>query len=397
VLLGTVPCLEWGRVHFIVGDGYNVVRPDKCWRFVFSLPRELRTPHGRPYRQEVKHEVNLPLLCPGSAPAPNRRRFLGTLAGGLVAAPLAALAQQAGTMPRVGFLEAGSRSVNQHFADAFRQGLRELGYTDGQNIRIEERWAEGMPERFPDLVAALLKLKVDVIIAASDLGAVAAKKATTTLPVVFVGVADPVGMGLVESLARPGGNATGLSNAFEEGFAGKWVELLREAVTRASRVAVLFDRASAAKERSLRDMETAATALGVRLREIGVREASEFDAAFATIARDGADGLVVWPSPLTLRYRARIVELAATHHLPAMYGFGEFARAGGLMAYGPSVREMFHRASIYVDRILKGAKPADLPVEQPTKFELVINLKTAKALGLAIPQAVLARADEVVQ
>ena len=178
-------------------------------------------------------------------------------------------------MPRIGFLEAGSRSVNQNFADAFRQGLRELGYTEGQNIRIEERWAEGRSERFPDLVADLLKLKVDVIVAAANLGAMAAKKATTTVPIVFVGVADPVGAGLVESLARPSGNVTGLSLAFEEGFAGKWVELLKEAVPRASRMAVLFDQASAAREPSLRDMETAAAALRVRLREISVREASE--------------------------------------------------------------------------------------------------------------------------
>jgi putative ABC transport system substrate-binding protein len=319
------------------------------------------------------------------------------LAGGLVAAPLAAEAQPAGTMPRIGFLEAGSRSVNQNFADAFRQGLRELGYTEGQNILIEERWAEGRSERFPDLVADLLKLKVDVIVAAANLGAMAAKKATTTVPIVFVGVADPVGAGLVESLARPSGNVTGLSVAFEEGFAGKWVELLKEAVPRASRMAVLFDQASAAREPSLRDMETAAAALRVRLREISVREASEFDAAFATMARDGAGGLIVWTSPLTLRYRARIVQLAATRHLPAMYGFGEFARAGGLMAYGPSVREMFRRAATYVDRILKGSKPADLPVEQPTKFELVINLKTAKALGLTIPPSLLARADQIIQ
>ncbi len=327
----------------------------------------------------------------------DRRTFLAGTGAVLLAAPLAAQAQQAGAMPRVGFLEAGSRSVNQHFADAFRQGLRELGYTEGQNIRIEERWADGRPERFPDLVVELLKLKVDGIVAASNPGAMAAKKATTTVPIVFVGVSDPVGAGLIESLPRPGGNVTGLSLAFEEGFAGKWVELLKEAVPRASRMAVLFDQASVSRERSLRDMETAATALGVRLHEIVVREASEFDAAFATMARDGAGGLVVWTNPLTLRYRERIVQLAATRHLPAMYGFGEFARVGGLMAYGPSVREMFRRAATYVDRILKGAKPADLPVEQPTKFELVINLKIAKALGLTIPPSLLGRADEVIQ
>jgi putative ABC transport system substrate-binding protein len=238
---------------------------------------------------------------------------------------------------------------------------------------------------------------VDVIVAASDPGAMAAKQATATVPIVFVGVDDPVGVGLVEGLARPGGNVTGLSLAFGEGFAGKWVELLKEAVPRTSRVAVLYVEASVGNEKRLRDMETAATVLGVRLQEIGVKGATEFDEAFSTMGRDGAGELVVLTSPLTLRYRARIVQLAAIGHVPALYGFGEFARAGGLMAYGPSVPEMFRHAATYVDKILKGAKPADLPVEQPTKFEFVVNLKTAKALGLTIPPAMLARADEVIQ
>jgi putative tryptophan/tyrosine transport system substrate-binding protein len=315
----------------------------------------------------------------------------------LLAVPLAADAQQARRVPTIGFVEAGSASVNRHFADAFRQGLRELGYVEGQNIAIEERWAEGRTERFPSLLADLLRLRTNVIVAASNAGAVAAKKATTTVPVVFVGATDPVGAGLVESLARPGGNLTGFSVAFEEGFAGKWVELLREAVPRASRVAVLFNPAGPASGGALREMETAATALGVKLQEIRVRDASEFDEAFAAMARDGVGGLVVWTDPLTLRYRTKIVQLAAAHHLPAIYSFGEFARAGGLIAYGPSVREMFRRAAGYVDRILKGASPADLPVEQPTKFELVINLKTAKVLDLTIPQSLLLRADEVIQ
>ena len=313
----------------------------------------------------------------------------------LLAAPLVAEAQQAGKVPLIGFAEAGSRSVNQHFADAFRQGLLEVGYTDGRNIRIEERWADGRPERFQNLLADLLRLKVDVLVAASTPGAVAAKQATPTVPIVFVGVSDPVGLSLVESLARPGGNLTGLSTASGERFAGKWVELLKEVAPQASRVAVLFNPLQPTP--ALLAMEMAAMTLGMRLHEIDVRDESELDAAFTTMARDGAKGLVVVTDPFTLRNRARIVGLAATRHLPAVYGFGEFARTGGLMAYGPNVREMFRRAATYVDRILKGAKPADLPVEQPTKFELVINLRTAKALGLTIPPSLLLRADEVIQ
>ncbi len=326
-----------------------------------------------------------------------RRAFLATIGVGLVGAPHAAEAQQSGKSQRVGFVEAGSRSANQHYAEAFRAGLRELGYLDGQNISVEERWADGRSERFPDFLADLLRLKVDVIVQASSPGAVAAKKATATVPIVFVGVTDPVGLGLIESLAHPGGNLTGLSLAFAEGFAGKWVELFKEAVPRASRVAVLLNPLHPALSASRNEMQAAAGTLGVKLVSFPVQDANEFDGAFATMTRDGVAGLIVLTDPLTLRHRARLVDLANTHRLPAMYTFGEFARAGGAMAYGPSVREMFRRAATYVDRILKGARPADLPVEQPTKFELVINMKTAKALGLKIPPSLLLRADEVIQ
>ncbi len=300
-------------------------------------------------------------------------------------------------IPRIGFVEAGSRSANQHFADAFRAGPHELGYTEGQNITVEERWADGRIERFPELLADLLRLKVDVIVQASSPGAVAAKKVTATVPIVFVGVNDPVGLGLVESLARPGGNLTGLSLAFTEGFAGKWVELLREAVPKTSQVAVLLNPLYSRNETLWKEMEKAAATLGVKLTSFQVRDANEFDGAFATMTRGGMGGLIVLTDPLTLRYRVQVVELAGTRRLPAMYGFGEFAQAGGLMAYGPGVREMFRRAAMYVDKILKGAKPADIPVEQPTKFELVLNLKTAKALGLTIPQSLLVRANQVIQ
>ena len=210
-------------------------------------------------------------------------------------------------------------------------------------------------------------------------------------------MSDPVELGLVESLARPGGNFTGLSLAFTEGFAGKWVDLITEAVPRASRVAVLSNPLQSRNEGLLRKMQAAAATRGVKLYSFQARDAKEFDGAFATMTRGGMGGLIVLTDPLTLRYRARIVELAATRRLPTMYGFGEFAEAGGLMTYGPSVRELFRRAATYVDKILKGAKPADLPVEQPTKFELVINLKTAKALGLTIPQTILLQADRLIE
>jgi ABC-type uncharacterized transport system substrate-binding protein len=311
--------------------------------------------------------------------------------------PLVADGQPTAKIPRVGFVEAGSRSVNQHFADAFRAGLHELGYVEGQNIAVEERWAEGRVERFPDLLADLLRLRVDAIIQASGVGAVAAKHLTTTVPIVFVGVSDPVELGLVQSLARPGGNLTGLSLAFAEGFAGKWVDLFTEAVPRASRVAVLSNPLQGHNERWWREMQAAAATRGVQLYSFHARDAKEIDGAFGAMTRASPEGLIVLTDPLTLRYRVRIVELAATRRLPAVYGFGEFAHAGGLMAYGPSVPEMFRRAATYVDKILKGARPGDLPVEQPTKFDLVINLKTAKALGLPIPPSLLVRADQVIE
>jgi putative tryptophan/tyrosine transport system substrate-binding protein len=327
----------------------------------------------------------------------SRRAFLAGLGASLLAASSTAEAQVAGTVPTIGFVEAGSASVNRHFADAFRQGLKELGYVEGQNIVIEERWAEGRNERFPALLADLLRLRIDVIVQASGAGALAAKRATTTVPIVFVGASDPVDNGLVISLARPGGNLTGLSLAWGEGLVGKWPELLKETVPSASRVGLLFNPLGLSMTTWRTEMETAASVLSVRLQEFQVRDAKDIDRAFAAIARQHVEALIVITDPLILRHRARVVQLAASNRLPAVYSFGEFARVGGLLAYGPSAAEMFHRAAAYVDRILKGAKPADLPVEQPTKFELVINLKTAKALGLTIPPSVLARADEVIQ
>jgi putative ABC transport system substrate-binding protein len=326
----------------------------------------------------------------------DRRAFVDTLSGSLLAASLAARAQSAKKIFRIGFLEAGAAAVNLHFLKAFESGLRELGYVDGDNVVIAARWAEGQAERFPKLLAELVALKPDVIVVASTLGAVAAKKVVTSIPVVFVGVSDPLDMGLVASLARPGGNMTGISRVFGEGLIGKALQLLKDIVPGASRIAILWN-ATGEVEPRLKEAQAAVRRLGMTPLPIDVRGPSDFDAAFARMRKQGADAVMVVTDPLTLRHRETIVNLAAANRIPAVYEFAEFARAGGLIAYSASVPALFARAAIYVDKILKGAKPADLPVEQPTKFELVINLKTAKTLNLAIPQPLLLRADEVVQ
>jgi putative ABC transport system substrate-binding protein len=326
----------------------------------------------------------------------NRRRFLQAASVGVLAAPFAAEAQPAGKVPRIGFVEAGSSTVNRHFANAFRQGLRELGYVEGHNIVIEERWAEGRSERFSVLLDELLRLKIDVLVQASTVGAAAAKRATTTVPIVFVGVGDPVSTGLVTSLARPSGNLTGLSLALSEGLAGKLVELIKEMVPTLARAGLLFNPLGALVTQWGKGTRAAGAVLGVRFQEFEVRDLKDIDSAFAAMAREHLGGLILITDPLTLRYRTQVVQLAANCRLPTIYSFGEFARVGGLLAYGASVAGMFHRAAAFVDRILRGAKPADLPVEQPTKFELVINLKTAKALGLTIPPSLLLRADQVI-
>jgi putative ABC transport system substrate-binding protein len=314
----------------------------------------------------------------------------------LLVTPLAAQAQESIPRTRVAFLGAESASTNQHFLDAFRQGLREHGYVDGQNLTLEARWAEGRSERFPELIAELLRLKARVILTISSPAALAAKNATTTIPIVFIG-GDPVGSGLVPSLAQPGGNLTGLSISLGEDFSGKWLELLKEAVPKISRVAVLWNPTNPANTAYLAVLRGVAPKLGVKLHPAEIRDPSGFEGAFASMSAERDQALVVVIDPLTVRYRGRIAELAAKNRLPAMYGFREFADSGGLMAYGANVADLCRRAATYVDKILKGAKPGDLPVEQPTKFELVINMKTAKALGLTIPPALLVRADQVIK
>jgi putative ABC transport system substrate-binding protein len=328
----------------------------------------------------------------------DRRAFLGTLAGGLLASPLATEAPQAAKIARIGYL-AGNLAANPHLPEAFRQGLRDLGYVEGRNVVIEYRDAEGKLERLPTLAAELVALKVDVIVAGSPLAAMAAKQATRTLPIVFAAASDPVASGFVTSLARPGGNVTGLSLLGEE-LVGKRLELLKQAVPGASRVAVLWQPGSLGERTEkamLMEAEVAARALGVRLQFVEARGPEDFDRAFSDMTRARAGALTVLGGAMLFGERRRLVDLAAKNRLPAVYSWREFVDVGGLMAYGANLADLFRRAATYVDRILKGAKPGNLPVEQATKFELVINLKTAKALGLTIPPSLLARADEVIQ
>jgi putative ABC transport system substrate-binding protein len=328
----------------------------------------------------------------------NRRETIIALAA-LGYVPFAAEAQQAAKVARIGYLVT-NLAANPHLPEAFRQGLRDLGYVEGRNVVIEYRDAEGKPERIPALAAELVALKVDVIVTGGGtLAALTAMQATKTIPIVFAGVGDPVGSGLVTSLARPGGNVTGLSNLGPE-LVGKRLELLKQAVPGVSRVAVLW-RPGALGERTDQDMlkgeDVAARALGVRLQFVEARGPDEFAKAFSDMTSARAGALTVLPSALFLREHRRLVDLAAENRLPAVYTQREFVDAGGLMSYGANQRDLFRRAATYVDKILKGAKPGDLPVELPTKFELAINLKTAKAMGITIPQKVLLRADSVVE
>ena len=323
----------------------------------------------------------------------NRRETLAAfvaLGGGSRAAP----AQPAPRIARIGFLSL-NRGGDPRSRDGFIKGLRELGYVDGRNVVVEDRDGDGRIDRLPALAAELVALKVDVIVAPSTPAAQAAKQATTTIPIVFAGSAEPVTEGLIASLARPGGNLTGLSNVSAD-LVGKRLELLKQAVPKLTRVAVFWHPAPGRSDDDmLKTADVAARALGVQLQLVEVRGAADLDRAFADIARTGAGALMVLPIATFFVERKRIIELAAKNRLPAMYTSRRFVEDGGLMAYGADLTDLLRRAATYADRILKGARPSDLPVEQATKFELVINRSTARALGLTIPQSVLLSADEV--
>ena len=327
----------------------------------------------------------------------SRRAFFGTMAGSLLAAPLAVEAQPAGKVYRIGYLTVPSRETAQGVANTFQLGLHDLGWIAGQNVIVDYRFADSNLDRLPDLAAELARLRTDVIVAGANAAVMAAKKATRTIPIVMFLAFDPVGSGLVASLARPGGNITGLTLTAGPEIYGKQLQLLKNAFPRVSRVAILVNRDSPSYARALGEIESAIRALGLQRQVIEVRDPGEFENAFAGLTTARPDAIFVPLDSMFYQHRVRLAHLAAKSRLPAMWGLREHAEAGGLMAYATDLNDLARRAATFVDKILKGTKPADLPVEQPTKFELVINLKTAKALGLTIPQSVLGRADEVIQ
>jgi len=331
----------------------------------------------------------------------NRRNAAFALLLGLLGfgvASRAAEAQRAGKVYRIGYLSTPTRESVEHGLQAFLRKLRELGWVEGQNLVIEYRWAEGNVERLPDLAAELVRLKVDVIVAPAGSAALAAKNATSSIPIVMIAPNDPVEMGLVASLRRPGGNVTGTTFTPGPEIFGKQLQILKEAIPHVSRVAILSNPADPSFAlQVMREVEAAARSLRIRLQHVEARGPEEFDSAFAAMARERAEALLVPGGSTFLVHRTRLAELAVKGRLPTMYSFRESVSAGGLMAYSVNVSDLTGHAAVYVHKILRGAKPADLPVEQPTKFELVINLKTAKALGITIPQSLLLRADEVIQ
>jgi len=336
----------------------------------------------------------------------SRRAFLvASIAA--TASPFIGAAQPPTKIWRIGYLGPVSPSGGARLLESFRQGLRELGYAEGQNISIDYRWAEGRPDRLPALAVELTQLKVDVIVTYNNAGVAALQRATRTIPIVFASVGDPVGSGFAASLARPGGNITGFTSLNEE-VSRKWVELLREAVPTVFRVAVLTvsrtltvypDRRECSDQncRVWQQIEGAAKAVKAIPQLHAIAGPDEIEHAFANLIKDRAQGLIVLPHAVTNATRARIASLAAGHQLPGMYPDSEYVEAGGLMSYAPNYSDQHRRAATFVDKILKGAKPADLPIEQPTKFELVVNMKTANALGLTIPHSILARADQLIQ
>jgi putative ABC transport system substrate-binding protein len=327
----------------------------------------------------------------------DRRTFVGTLTLSLLAAPLAAEAEQAGKVYRVGYLTVPSRETAQGVANSFQRALRDLGWIEGQNVVVNYRFADSDVDRLPDLAVELVRLRADVIVAGANAAVVAAKNTTRTIPIVMFLTVDPVGAGLVASLARPGGNITGLTLTAGPEIYGKQLQLLKDAFPRVSRVAILINRAVPTYARALQEIEAATGALGLQRQIMVIRDPGEFDNAFAELKTARPDAIFIPADSMFYQHRARLAQLAAKSRLPAMWGLRDYAEAGGLMAYATDLHDLARRAATFVDKILKGTKPGDLPVEQPTKFELVINLKTAKALGLTIPPSLLVRADAVIQ
>jgi len=324
----------------------------------------------------------------------NRIAFLAVLA--FIALSVPAKAQPASKVPRVGYLATGSPVATGHFFDAFKEGLRETGWIEGQNIAIDARYAEGKFDRFPTLAAELLQLKVDVLATVTTPASLAAKNATSVVPIVMMNVAQPVELGLIASFGRPGGNVTGISWPDLEIF-GKEMALLKEVVPNVRLVAILSNPTNPAHGFAIKKIKAAAGPLGVQLQSVEVGKLEELDGAFAAMAKERVNAVLVIADGLFGLHRKRVAELAARNRLPATYGLSESVEAGGLMSYGPNRLDAYRRGAFLVDKILRGVKPADLPVEQPTKYDLVINLKTAKALGLTIPPSVLLRADEVIK
>ena len=326
----------------------------------------------------------------------NRLALVLVLALGIHSALLAAEAQQTNKVPRIGFLGNSTDALEANLVGPFRDGLRDLGYVEGQNILIEYRWAEGKYERFPALIAELIASKVDVIVTAGTPATQAYQKARTSIPLVMVAVGDPVGTGIVASLNRPGGNITGLTSISPE-LESKRIELLREVIPNLSHIAVLWNPKNAFHAIENKQVEAAAAALRMKVLYLGVEVQEQIDNAFAQILKERPGALLVLADRVFLHNRALIMDFATKHRLPGVYAYLELVEAGGLMSYGPSYADMHRRAATYVHKILKGAKPADLPVEQPTKFELVVNLKTAKVMGITLPQSILVRADRVIE
>jgi ABC-type uncharacterized transport system substrate-binding protein len=324
-----------------------------------------------------------------------RREFITLLGSAAVVWPFTARAQQTGKVSLIGYLGTSSPSLEEHVLDAFRQKLGELGHVEGKNIAIEYLWAEGRDDRLPELAAELVRMNPDVIVTTGTPGTLAAKQATSTIPIVFTSIGDPVGAGLVASFARPEGNATGFSFTGPE-LEGKRLQILKDLVPGLSRVTALWNPLSMGGE-FYRQTQVAATALNVTLQPVEVSRTDELEQAFATIGRAGVSALIVLADSFLLSNRKQIVEFAANRRLPAMYPYREYVDAGGLSSYAPSKIDRLRRTAVYVDKILRGAKPTDLPIEAPTIFELVVNGKTAKELGLTIPPSLLARADEVIE